>query len=110
MNDEDRQIREELSALLRATIPPLPALIAIPEPRGRLPWGRIAAAAAMLVALPAVLLLLPPREAGASAALSRRIAGVEARLALVHDDELRALLCREIELLRRELEMTGLSR
>ena len=106
MSEEDRLIRERLTALRSAPVPPPPSILPGPLRRKDPHRGRIAAAAAMLVALPLVLYLIPPRSVDESPALSGRIAAVEARLALVRDDGLRELLRREIELLRRELQVT----
>ena len=106
MIEEDRMIRDRLSPLRRARIPDPPAVVPASVRGTGFPFGRVAAAAVMLLALTAVLSLVPPREE-ASSTPAHRLAAVEAQVADVRDDGLRSLLRREIELLRQELRIAA---
>ncbi len=104
MNPTDDRIREALTALRQAPIPAIPAVTpGRPERRPTaIAW---ATAAAMAAALVGILWLAPSRPKEGSAALADRLTGLEARVARIEDEELRALMGREIELLRRELKL-----
>ncbi len=104
MIEEDRGIRERLSPLRRVRVPPPPANPPSPVRRSGFPFARLAAAAMMLAALASALHFAPPAEEGSST-LARRMSTIESRRGDVRDEELRELIGRELELLRRELEL-----
>jgi len=105
MNDLDERIRGALSGLRRAPVPDPPRLRpATPERRSFPP--ALFAAAAMLIVLAASLTFMPLRERGPAAVVSHRIEALETRIARIEDEELRALMGRELALLRRELELS----
>jgi hypothetical protein len=100
---DDREIRIALQALRGVPVPPLPAL------RHRAPrvLGALSAAGVMIAFLAALLWPAPLPTPAGSIDLSQRIASVTQRVDRLDDAELRALLTRELELLRRELELAG---
>jgi hypothetical protein len=106
MNDLDRQIAARLAALRKAPAPDVPPLRPVaPEPR-RTPAAF--AAAAMLLALVGILYLFPTRPSPSAELLAGRITALEMRIARLESGELKALLSREVALLRRELELSQL--
>ena len=106
MSHLDDRIRSALSGLKQAPVPPVPRirpLMAEHRPAG----PALLAAAAMLVVLAGTLYLIPGRgRAPEAAAVAVRISALEARIARIENDELRALMGHELALLRRELELS----
>lgn len=106
MKDLDDRIREALSPLGRAPAPDAPPLRpAPPEPRAT-PLG-LAAAVAMLVLLAGSLFTASLRAPAPEVRLASRMESLETRIGKFEHEDLRALLERELALLRRELELAG---
>jgi hypothetical protein len=102
----DDAIRSALRPLRDADVPPVPAMgVRAPEsPRpSRLP--ALAAAAALLAILAGVLFSRPAPPSPHP--LAARLAAAEAKIEAIEHPELRALLRREVELLRRELRLSA---
>lgn len=97
---DDREIRATLQAIRRAPVPPVPRL--------RRPWPLAPiAAAALLLAIVAAILFQRPQShlARPASEIPARLERVEHKIDAVENDELKALLRREAELLRMELEL-----
>jgi hypothetical protein len=106
MSDLDDRIRGALSGLTQAPIPKVPKIRPW-NPERRTMTPALLAAAAMLLLLAGSLFFMPARgRAPEATALATRINALEARIARLGDGELRALMGRELALLRRELELS----
>jgi hypothetical protein len=104
MMDLDDRIRAALGGLRQAPVPRIPRIRAA-APEARATPRALLAAAAMLLLLAGSLTLMPSRSRGPEAALAARIAALEARISRIENEELRALMGRELALLRRELDL-----
>jgi hypothetical protein len=105
MNDLDERIRGALAGLRQAPLPDVPRLRP-PKPERRSFPPALFAAAAMLVLLAGSLTIMPLRNRGPETIVAHRIEALETRIGRIENEELRALMGRELALLRRELELS----